>query len=177
MLAREGNNRAYTADSTRIDPRFRDPDAVITAGRSLSLHEISRTYNVHQISPREMVDLSFDLYFAGYLPRDQYAHLAFQSELMPNFDDTIGALTGEKARPDRARDYTKVWRQRLKFETEHKSDDPRIIERTRLILELLYSIEQIPDLPAELDDGEEPEPVSSAFKLPALSLRAKNYSI
>ena len=94
---------------------------------------------------------------------------------MPNFDDTIGALTGEKARPDRARDYTKVWRQRLKFEMDHKSDDPRIIERTRLILKLLYSIEQIPDLPAELDDA--PEPGRTPCKLPALSLRAKNYSL
>ena len=175
MQAREGNNQRDAADGGRTEPRFRDPDAVITAGRSLSLHEISRTYDVHQISPREMVDLSFDLYFAGYLPRDQYAQLAFQSELMPNFDDTICALTGEKARPDRARDYTKVWRQRLKFEMDHKSDDPRIIERTRLILKLLYSIEQIPDLPAELDDA--PEPGRTPFKLPALSLRAKNYSL
>ncbi|MBT4673420.1 MAG: hypothetical protein HOB64_14970, partial [Rhodospirillaceae bacterium] len=83
MQAREGNNQRDAADGGRTEPRFRDPDAVITAGRSLSLHEISRTYDVHQISPREMVDLSFDLYFAGYLPRDQYAQLAFQSELMP----------------------------------------------------------------------------------------------
>jgi len=180
MLAREGNNRRSEAagaarrprDGARIEPRFDSPDAVIAAGRSFSLHEISRTYDVHRISPREMADLSFDLYFAGYLPRDQYAVLAFQSELMPNFDDTIGALTGEKARPDRARDYTAVWRERLKFEIDHKSDDPRIIERTRMILELLYSIEQTPDLPAEL---EEPEP--AMFKLPALSLRAKNYSL
>ena len=179
MLARDGNNQRDAAGGARIEPRFRDPDAAITAGRSrsLSLHDISRTYDVHRISPREMVDLSFDLYFAGYLPRDQYAQLAFQSELMPNFDDTIGALTGEKARPDRARDYTNVWRRRLKFEMDHKSDDPRIIERTRLILELLYSIEQIPDLPAELELGEERSQASSAFKLPALSLRAKNYSL
>ncbi len=176
MLTREEFNRRGAAGGARIEPRFRDPDAVIKAGRRFSLHEISRTYDVHRISPREMVDLSFDLYFAGYLPRDQYAQLAFQSELMPNFDDTIGALTGEKANPDRARDYTKVWRQRLKFEMDHKSDDPRIIERTRLILKMLYSIEQIPDLPAELDTPE-PERTSTAFKLPALSLRAKSYSL
>lgn len=177
MLARGGNQRRDPGDGARIEPRLRDPGAVITAGRSLSLHEISRTYDVHRISPREMVDLSFDLYFAGYMPRDQYAHLAFQSELMPNFDDTIGALTGEKARPNQARDYTTIWRQRLKFEMDHKSDDPRIIERTRLILELLYSIEQIPDLPAELEAPEEPSPTSTAFKLPALSLRSKSYSL
>ena len=161
-----------TKGGARIEPGFRSPDAVISAGRSFSLHDISRTYDVHRISPREMLDLSFDLYFAGYLPRDQYAVLAFQSELMPNFDDTIGALTGKKAMPDRARDFTAVWRQRLKFEVDHRSDDPRIIERTRMILELLYSIEQTPDLPAELEEPEAPP-----FKLPALSLRAKNYSL
>jgi hypothetical protein len=173
MLLREERSTqkqlAEKGTGKRIEPRFRPPGAAISAGRNLSLHEISRTYNIHWMTPREMVDLSFDLYFAGYLSRNQYTELAFQSELMPNFDDTIGALTGAKAEPDKPRDYATIWRARLRFEIDHRADDPRIIERTRKILDLLDSIEQTPNLPAELE-----VPAPPPFKLPPLSLRAKN---
>lgn len=104
------------------------------------LKELSRRYDVRAISPREMVSLSLDLYVAGFLTKDQYAELAFQPELLPSFDRTIGALTGEAAAPDRRRDFTEVWRQRLAFEARHFADEPRVIARTRKILDLLKSI-------------------------------------
>jgi hypothetical protein len=66
---------------------------------------------------------------------------------MPNYDVTIGALTGIRAEPDRPRDYTSIWRAKLKFEMEHLGDDPRIVERTRKILELLRAIEKPENLP------------------------------
>ena len=92
------------------------------------------------MTPREMVDFSFDLYVTGFLTREQYCDLAFQSELMPNFDATIGALTGERADPDRPRDYMAIWRARLAFETQYGADHPRIVERTAKILNLLQSL-------------------------------------
>ncbi len=105
-----------------------------------NLREISSEYDVRYITPREMVDLSFDLYVTGFVSREQYRDLAFQSELMPNFDATIGALTGERADPDRPRDYTAIWRARLEFENQYGADEPRIVERTAKILELLQSL-------------------------------------
>lgn len=110
-------------------------------GKVDHLSEISADYDVHYISPREMVDLSLDLYAIGFLTREQHHTLAFQSELMPNFDVTIGALTGERADPDRPRDYTAIWRARLAFETQYGADHPRIVERTAKILKLLQSLE------------------------------------
>lgn len=104
------------------------------------LSEISADYDVRYITPREMVDLSLDLYAIGFLTREQHRALAFQSELMPNFDATIGALTGERADPDRPRDYTAIWRARLAFETQYGADHPRIVERTTKILKLLQSL-------------------------------------
>jgi hypothetical protein len=124
--------------------------AALAARRSPSLHEIARRYDVRAISPRQMAALSEELYFAGFLSREQFADLAFQSELMPNYDTTIGALTGTRAEPDRPRDFTRVWKAKLAFEMKHLGDDPRIVVRTRKILELLRTIENPPMLPATI---------------------------
>jgi len=77
---------------------------------ALSLGKIAQRYNLGAISPRTMVELSHDLFSSGHLTKDQHDVLSFQSELMPNYDVTIGALTGEPAEPDRPRDYTEIWR-------------------------------------------------------------------
>lgn len=124
-------------------PRIRLPGLGGEFGRGNPDHlsEISADYDVHCITPRKMVDLSFDLYAIGLLTREQHHALAFQSELMPNFDVTIGALTGERADPDRPRDYTAIWRARLAFETQYGADHSRIVERTAKILKLLQSLE------------------------------------
>jgi hypothetical protein len=111
-----------------------------TPNRRNRLKELSGRYDARAISPRQMVSLSLDLYVGGFLTKDQYKELAFQPELLPSFDRTIGALTGEVADPDRPRDYTEIWRQRLEFEARHYADEPRVILRTRKILNLLKSI-------------------------------------
>ena len=140
--AEEPTGRALVpVDRPRLTQLLAPGDAKSAARkRSSPFLEIASVYDVGAITPREMVDLSFELYVSGFLTREQYHDLAFQAELMPNFDVTIGALTGERADPDRPRDYTEVWRARLKFEEVHLADDPRIVERTRQILDLLLSI-------------------------------------
>ncbi len=145
-----------------------------------SLHDIARRYDIRSMTPREMVDLSGELYFAGFLSHDQYADLSFQAELMPNYDLTIGALTGQRAAPDRPRDYGSVWRAKLKFEMKHLADDPRVIARTRKIVELLRTIEKPDNLPQVIAQPQPQHPRGQtlirpqppAIDLPPLSLRA-----
>lgn len=105
------------------------------------LQRLASNFDIRSITPRQMVKLSRALYRSGHVDRDQYQALAFQSELMPNFEHTIGALTGERAEPDRPRDYVEVWRKRLAFEINHFPEDDRILSRTRKILNLLDSME------------------------------------
>jgi hypothetical protein len=128
--------------NNRAEPYFEN----VSAGdpNSQDLGRFSRRYDLGAITPRAMVALSAELFVSGYLTRDQHADLSFQSELMPNFDLTIGALTGEKAEPDRPRDYAEIWRQRLEFEKNHITDDERIVKRTQKILDLLETIESQP---------------------------------
>lgn len=84
-----------------------------------------------------MADLSLDLFLAGVLSEEEYALLAFQPELHPDFDQTIGALTGERAKPDQTRDYIASWRDRLDFERNRPRPDHDLIERIQRILFIL----------------------------------------
>ncbi|GEM_PF-2129627 len=106
------------------------------------LAAIADNYELRSMTPRQMVDFSWELHKEGFLTDEEYAALSFQPELMHNFDRTVGALTGEKAAPDRPRDYTAIWRDRLAFEETHLSHDPVVIERTRKIVRMLEDISE-----------------------------------
>jgi hypothetical protein len=158
---------ARATPGTRSDVR----PAYDARRRRPTLHDISRAYDVRAISPRGMVALSAELYFAGHLDHDQYAALAFQAELMPNYDATIGALIGARAEPDRPRDYRQIWKQRLRFEEKHAADDPGPLERTRRILELLHTIDQPSSLPELVMPAR--ENAQRQLELPAIRLAAR----
>jgi hypothetical protein len=93
--------------------------------------------DVCRCSPRKMTELSLDLFLAGVLSDEEYALLVFQPELHPDFDRTIGALTGERANPDQARDHVATWRDRLEFERRRCRPDHALIERIQRILFVL----------------------------------------
>lgn len=96
--------------------------------------------DIRNISPREISDLSLDLYAAGILSWREYDMLAFQPEMQPAYDSTVGALTGEKADPDRPRDFIAVWEDRLDFERRHNADDRELIDCTGHIANVLRRI-------------------------------------
>ncbi|MCW8915669.1 MAG: hypothetical protein OQK24_07425 [Magnetovibrio sp.] len=97
--------------------------------------------NARKMSPREMHELSLDLYASGVLTWDEYEDLAFQAELHPDFSRTIGALTGEKAFPDRPRDFVREWEQKLEFERRFAPAKSNAKERALRILSVLRRIE------------------------------------
>lgn len=104
------------------------------------LGELIPDTDVRNMSPRQAADLGMDLYVAGVLPWEEYAMLAFQPELHPDFARTIGALTGQKAEPDRPRDFVAIWEDRLAFERQHNAADTRRIDRTERIVTVLLQI-------------------------------------
>ncbi|MCP5365902.1 MAG: hypothetical protein H6907_20505 [Hyphomicrobiales bacterium] len=116
-----------------------DAGATGSAGSGVSLAGPAPGLDVRNLSPRGMADLSMDLYMAGVLAYDDYAQLAFQPELHPDYDQTIGALTGKKAEPDRPRDFITEWEEKLVFERGHNSD-PERVNRTQRILTVLKRI-------------------------------------
>ncbi|MBE0532726.1 MAG: hypothetical protein IH626_18030 [Rhodospirillales bacterium] len=143
-----------SAPALRADPRLRvgvarspstqiatddTQPAPITDG-GLSLRRLIGNVDIRRMSPRQMAETSMDLYVAGILPWEEYAMLAFQAELHPDYDKTIGALTGEPACPDRPRDFLGMWEERLSFEEKHNAETPHLVARTRRIVQVFRQI-------------------------------------
>ncbi|WP_135076879.1 hypothetical protein [Terasakiella sp. SH-1] len=106
------------------------------------------TFNIRKLSPREMGDFSLDLYIDGVLSYDEYSMLAFQPEMHPRFEDTIGALTGEHSEPDRPRDYVQEWQERYDFEQRYPSENPKTLNQIDRILGVLKGVENKMDFVA-----------------------------
>ena len=97
--------------------------------------------DLRHLTPRQMAEVSQELYLSGMLQWEEYAMLAFQPELHPDFDRTIGALTGERADPDRPRDYIARWERRLRFEQKYNRHAPELVARTLRIVNLFRKME------------------------------------
>ena len=126
-------------------------EAIVEPGEPTAaspLHRVVGEASVRNISPRQMAELSLDLYVAGILSWEDYALLGFQPELHPAYDRTIGALTGETAQPDRPRDHLRVWQERLAFERRYHADRPQLIARAQRIVHVLEQIETPTDVAA-----------------------------
>ncbi len=116
------------------------PAAAVDPKRS-ALRELIGELDIHHMSPRQMTHLSQTLYAAGALSFEDYSQLAFQPELHPDFERTIGALTGEHAAPDQRRDFVSLWNERADFQRRHNAARPDLIEQSERIAAVLSRIE------------------------------------
>jgi hypothetical protein len=129
-------------DVYRTNPR----DIVEFQGIEIDLEDYApsdtpqNTIDVRNMSPREMVNVSLDLYVDGSLSFSEYSLLAFQPELHPNFEDTIGALTGERPDPDMPRDFVQEWQDRQSFESRYPSDNGRTLKQINRVLDVLSKL-------------------------------------
>lgn len=117
------------------------PPPALTVDNDTGFRDLRLDANVRSMTPREMADVSMDLYAAGALSWEEYAMLAFQPELHPDYERTVGALLGEKAEPDKRRDFIAEWERRLSFEKRYNKDRPHLIERTQHILNMLTMLD------------------------------------
>lgn len=93
--------------------------------------------NVRNMTPRELADFAYNMYMDGTFSWEEYKMVGFPSELHPDYDKTVGSLTGEKAQPDRPKDMVTAWQQRLEFEERYSVDKPEVIDRARRVLDVL----------------------------------------
>lgn len=106
-----------------------------------ALRDLIGDVDIHHLSPRKMSDLSLNLYAAGAISFEDYSALAFQPELHPDYDRTIGALTGERADPDRPRDFVRLWDDRADFQRRHDTSRRDLVEQSERIASVLRQIE------------------------------------
>lgn len=108
--------------------------------RMLSRKPAVPAMDVRQMSPRKMAHLSMDLYVAGIIEWEEHEMLAFQPELHPDYNKSIGALTGEPAKPDHPKDFIEEWERRLTFQRRYNPDNFRRLRRTEHIKNILNQI-------------------------------------
>jgi hypothetical protein len=83
-------------------------------------------FDLRNVSPREFADITHELYMEGTLSWDEFQMVGFPTELNPRYDETIGALTGEMARPDHPKDMLGRWEQRVEFERRYNPDADQV---------------------------------------------------
>ena len=120
-----------------------DEDAAVSLPKG-----VAPNFDVKNLSPRQMAGLGMELYALGVVSFEEYGLLAFQSELHPDFDRTIGALTGEKADPNRKRDFLAHWEARADFERRHNPSTSQRVRRAGHIAAVLRQISQPMDVVA-----------------------------
>jgi len=103
-------------------------------------------FNARSVSPREISEFSLELYAMGVISFDDYSALAYHPELHPGYDDTIGALTGEMADPDRKRDLIAEWEDKNRFLKCHSPMNTTLISQSGRITGILRSLTHPPPL-------------------------------
>ena len=126
-------------DDAFDDRRSADPwdDPAAMERRQNARELIGIDVDVRAMSPRDASDVGLQLYAEGMVTWDEYAELAFQPELHPNYNETIGALLGEKASPDQARDFVAHWEERLAYEQRYNAIDSSRVKSTQRITSIL----------------------------------------
>ena len=141
----------------------------------ISFLEIATDYNVKMISSRQMVALSFDLYTAGYIDKEQHLLLSFQPELQPNFDDTIGALINENSAPDKQKDFIELWLQRYVFDQNYPGPDHKRTYRLKIILNMLTALDKMAETAQNWQKTKVDDDQTSIPNFPSLSLKRMEY--
>lgn len=111
------------------------------AARMVSRKPAVPAMDVRQMSPRKMAELSMDLYVAGIIEYKEHEMLAFQAELHPDYNKSIGALTGQPAQPDHPKDFIDEWQSRLAFQRRYNPDNVQRIRRSEHINNILRQID------------------------------------
>jgi len=89
------------------------------------------------MSPRQLADWAHEMYLCRMLTWEEYCMAGFPPELHPQYNRTIGALTGKLAQPDAPRNMIRVWEERLSFMLRYYESDEPDVQRVEKLLRLL----------------------------------------
>lgn len=99
-----------------------------------SVAELTKGYNVRNMSPREMSAMSYDLYESGAISFQDHALLSFQPELGAESSD----ITNQADTP---KDFIAHWEQQLRLHKQH--GETAFAQHDQRILNILGNIEAI----------------------------------
>ncbi|HMA52475.1 MAG TPA: hypothetical protein VKP60_22095 [Magnetospirillaceae bacterium] len=135
----------------RQDPRFSAGAAAARGGLPALPDDASEPYSTpleratrgnyridpRNMSPRQLADWAHEMYLCRMLAWEEYCMAGFPPELHPQYNRTIGALTGKLAQPDTPRNMIRVWEERLSFMLRYYEADEPDVQRVEKLLRLL----------------------------------------
>lgn len=135
----------------RQDPRFSAAAAAVRGGLPALPDDASEPYSTpmdrasrgnyrvdpRNMSPRQLADWAHEMYLCRMLAWEEYCMAGFPPELHPQYNRTIGALTGKLAQPDAPRNMIRVWEERLSFMLRYYEADEPDVQRVEKLLRLL----------------------------------------
>ncbi len=89
------------------------------------------------MSPRQLADWAHEMYLCRMLTWEEYCMAGFPPELHPQYNRTVGALTGKLAQPEVPRNMIRVWEERLSFMLRYYDADEPDVLRVEKLLRLL----------------------------------------
>ncbi|OFX09652.1 MAG: hypothetical protein A2516_07580 [Alphaproteobacteria bacterium RIFOXYD12_FULL_60_8] len=132
---------AATEGQTKSGVNKSNKDTVVIGGQVIDeSHLLSAPRpgrDVRAMSPRELSEFAHELYIEGVIKWEEYRTMGFPVELNRQYAETVGALTGEKAEPDKPRDMIQDWEDRLSFERKYFPEEATTPRRTEKVLNVL----------------------------------------
>lgn len=126
-------------DSLSYPPMMEKVRAVMDNDKQ-NIYSFIKHYNVRNLSPRDMFDLSGLLHQSGLISDIEYLHMSFQPELHPEYNSTVGRHVGKKAEPDKKRDFVMEWERRVHHDQRIGSLN---IKKSFRILKILKHLEML----------------------------------
>jgi hypothetical protein len=134
------------------DPRLNlpedDPQAEAIVAEAVELAsavlKIAADYNVRDMSPDELAEMSRRLYYAGAIGLAEHAVLSNQPHLLDDFDADAGCYRQLSFEPERKRDLLAEWRENLRILIAANAG-PETIALTSSLAELLESFQPLED--------------------------------
>lgn len=127
-----GKPLPQTATSTAASVNTSD---TVTLNSSNKVANIANQYDVRNMSPREMSQMSLSLYEQGAISFEEHALLSFQPELLDP------ALDGKFASPDQPKDFVAHWEEKLAFHQQR--GETEFAKRDKKILNILKNLQAL----------------------------------
>lgn len=138
----EANYKITNVSSTNVPlPRTPNNELVsdVVSSNIQTVSNIAQHYDVTNISPKEMAEMSQQLFDSGNITLKQHSMLSFQPELNPSYNSTIGKMTDTIAQPDVPRNFLGEWKDLLEHQMNNGYPE-HIIQNTKEVVSILDNL-------------------------------------
>ncbi len=135
----------YLPDDITPEKDFTDdPQAEAIVAEAVELAaavlKIAAEYNVRNMSPNDLAEMSRRLYYAGAIGLAEHAILCHQPHLIDDYDADAGLYRQLGLQPEKRRDLLAQWQEHLQIlQDTHADPDTRGL--TAIVVELLESFQ------------------------------------